>query len=672
MGQHARSIDLLRLSSRPVLEFLYPAISRPGILRPRSVPLRLTRRVHSAERRSENPHPDVLPAVSILDLPRSCPGCGAFTQNTSPDGPGFYSQNRRSVKTYLGQTLSPAERESRPEDAILNEALAAADPSLRAQLGFGDISQQIQSQSFSNRYNDSSLQDNNVFSLPVCDRCHRLLHHHSNEPATHITVQSVHNILQDSPHKHNHIYHVLDAADFPLSLIPSLQKTLSLSPQRSRNRRAATSHYQGGRKADITYIITRSDLLAPTKDQVDKLMPYLVQVLRDAIGGSAEHVRLGNVRCVSSKRGWWTRSVKEDIWKRGGAGWMVGKANVGKSSLLETVFPKGHSAATTLDHAMAASEGTKDQRNPMFEKPFITSPERKTRWEDEILMANGSLLPPAQVEQDYPTLPIVSNLPGTTAAPIRNVFGSGKGELIDLPGLNRGDLHSFVVEQNREKLVMDHRIKTKQLTIKPGQSLLVGGLITITPMEPDVVFLAYPFVPMPTHVTSRDKAKVMIEQESFPEKTSIARPGISRRMLHAGTFPLKWDVTRDRAGPLTRKSAVGLSTKVLPFVVVSVDILVEGCGWIELVAQVRKRSLQENEQSKSLFDTTPYPLVEIMSPDGGYVGVRKPMGAALLGASKPGAKAASRPRPGMRGMKKHLKKIAREKASQSRPSPESD
>ena len=52
-------------------------------------------------------------------------------------------------------------------------------------------------------------------------------------------------------------------------------------------------------------------------------------------------VRLGNVRCVSSRRGWWTRQVKDEISSRGGGGWMVGKVNVGKSSLFGSVFPKG-------------------------------------------------------------------------------------------------------------------------------------------------------------------------------------------------------------------------------------------------------------------------------------------------------------------------------------------
>ncbi len=148
-------------------------------------------------------------------------------------------------------------------------------------------------------------------------------------------------MISESPYKYNHIYHVLDAADFPMSLIPQIQRHLELTPQRSQNRRAKTQRYYHGRMAEMSFIITRSDLLAPQKEQVDKLMPYLTEVLRDALGRSGADVRLGNLRCVSSKRGWWTKQIKDDIWNRGGGGWMVGKVNVGKSNLFESVFPKG-------------------------------------------------------------------------------------------------------------------------------------------------------------------------------------------------------------------------------------------------------------------------------------------------------------------------------------------
>lgn len=672
MGRCASPIQLQGILQRPVLDFLCPALTRSTRSEWSRRPPILNRQGPVSKIHTEH-SPDYVTQSSslLLDLPRSCPGCGAFTQNISTDAAGYYNPQRKSVQAFFGRATQKSVSPEFKEAVLLKDVLAAADPSLRSQLGInGGLLQESTPKPYDEH--QSPVLGGEPASLPVCDRCHRLLHHHSYEPATHITVGSIQDILQESPYKHNHIYHVLDAADFPLSLIPTLQRSLSLSPQRSRNRRASTAHYQGGRRADISYVITRSDLLAPTKQKLDGLMPCLVQVLRDAIGGHAEHVRLGNVYCVSSHRGWWTKSVKEKIWKRGGANWMVGKANVGKSSLLENIFPKGHAGDMNvgrLTKGPTEAASLEDEYKALQRGVLSRGEKARAEQDDESFPLSDSLLPPLPKEQKYPTLPIVSALPGTTAAPIRNSFGNGKGELIDLPGLNRGDLSSFVTEEHRGQLVMDHRIKPSQLTIKPGQSLLIGGLITITPKEPEIDFLAYSFLPLPVHVTSTKKASMMTAQESFPQGTSIARPGISRRTLNAGTFPLRWDVTKSRAGPLTRKDAVGLKAKVLPFVVFSADVLVEGCGWIELVAQVRRRHLEVEKETNAsgqnpLFDSTPYPSVEISSPDGKYIGVRRPMGAALLGADRPGAKAASRPRPSMRGMKRHLKKVARMETSE--------
>ena len=397
----------------------------------------------------------------------------------------------------------------------------------------------------------------------------------------------------------------------------------------------------------MSYIITRSDLLASKKEQVDKVMPYVVDVLRNALGGSAQDVRLGNVHCVSSKRGWWTKNLKEDIYHRGGGGWMVGKVNVGKSHLFENVFPKGN----TRDVDFASARG---------KAPDPDQPE-STLEDPEITILHNSLLPPIPKETPFPSMPLVSSSPGTTASPIRLSFGNRKGELIDLPGLNRGGLEPFVAEGRQKDLLMQNRIRAKQFTIKDGQSLLVGGLIQITSVTPGTTILAYPFVPLHCHVTSADKARSIISGNGISDPSSIARPGIGTRMQTAGTFPMKWDVTKARAGPLTAKAAVGLNTTTLPFIVLSIDILIEGCGWIELVAQIRKKGFAEpvTGQAKSFFDDQEYPRVEVVSPDGRYVGCRRPMGAWLLASEKPGrsGKSTKRPRRSMKGVKKTLRKL---------------
>lgn len=511
----------------------------------------------------------------------------------------------------------------------------------------------------------------------------------------HPTVESLRETIEESPHKYNHIYHVIDAADFPMSLIPRLNVLLGDVALRTRNRRSRAGKFVKDRQTEMSFIITRSDLLGPTKQSVDSLMPYLREVLRDALGRLGNRVRLGNVRCVSASHGWWTKDVKEDIWNRGGAGWMVGKVNVGKSRLFEEVYPKGR-----LRHPEASVGPTAvGQIGPQ-----------------EADMDAGDLLPPARQITEYPAMPLVSSLPGTTASPIRIPFGNKKGELIDLPGLARSDLDLFVKEEHRQSLIMKKRIVPEQATVKSGQSLILGGgLIRITPSSEDMIFLMYNFTPLEDHITSNEKAiEFQTQTKTSGAQENISLPDTAATIKHAGKFTLQHDVTRQRAGPLTRKNSVGLSVDRLPFRVLSVDILIEGVGYVEIVAQVRTRSLYrsrkeedntetqshagEKSQSPTLIsdpfedmmrqrrdnktagreNQTPrraaiparpvddqpqelnLPAVDIYTPEGRFVATRKPINGWLTNQPRiTAAHKKSRPRKSMKGQKKKAKMEAR-------------
>ncbi|KAL8951573.1 MAG: hypothetical protein Q9222_002458 [Ikaeria aurantiellina] len=426
-----------------------------------------------------------------------------------------------------------------------------------------------------------------------------------------------------------------------MSLIPQLQRRLDLLPQRSQNRRSKTRAFSHKRRAEMSFIITRSDLLAPQKEQVDTLMPYLVQVLRDSLGSSGKSVRLGNVHCVSAQRGWWTKQMKDDIWARGGGGWMVGKVNVGKSKLIETVFPKRSSS--TVVRAMASEDNASGWEPAERHVP----PQHNATLATSLL-----LLPPPQPEREFPIMPTVSALAGTTASPIRIPFGNGRGELVDLPGFPRGSLEDHIVPQQRSDLLMRRRVKPEQLVIKSGQSLLIAGLIRITPTTPGLVVLAYPFLPLAAYVTATDKAIAISTQTQSTGNPTIAKPGTGVKMALAGSFQIRTDVTRLRGGPLTASSAAALSTTVLPFIIFSTDILIEGCGWVELVTQVRKRELELDGARTS------FPAVDVWSPNGDYIAERQPMNAWLLSKSR-AVSAGKRPRRSMKGVKKGLKQLAR-------------
>jgi hypothetical protein len=560
-----------------------------------------------------SPKPPAQPLVEqpprIRALPTSCPGCGAFTQLEDQEAAGYYNVGRKSIRQYLygDQILYPHNAfpisELSPDGVIDSpKFLSTSSPNPE---------------------------------IPYCDRCHDLIHHNRGRPIAHPTIKSINEILESSPHKRNHVYHVLDAADFPLSLIPNLHERLSLGHVRSRNRRSRKHHFSHGGETDMSFIITRSDLLAPKKEQVDGLLPKLTDILRDAIGPFGQKARL-HVRCVSSHRGWWTKVVKEEIWERGGGQWLVGKVNVGKSGLLENIFPKGRCEDLDLKNMMI--DAGRISPTPSIEE----SNEAATESEAELISSNDldtgfPLLPPPQPLVQYPTMPVISSLPGTTASPIRIPFGTRKGELIDLPGLERTDLGPYVLESHRHNLLIQSRIKAERIIIKPGSSLLLGGIVRITPTTPDQIIMAHVFAPLSQHLTNTQKAiELQTGAISSPSIESIATPEAQSCMKRAGVFSLDTDVTRAYAGPLIRKDAGGIKPESLPFTVYGIDILIAGCGWVELVAQVRRR--KPNDAMNQLLEiageqkaVTEFPEVEVWSPEGKAVGKRRCIQAWSLG-----------------------------------------
>lgn len=674
------------------------SVSRPGQAAKTTtshhqlLPLRQTRNLHAEsavvqENISIQPRP-------VRKLPVQCAGCGALSQTAVPDEPGHFGLDRKAVRAYLG--LLEEEPRRRTEDDVVQEAL-------RSRVGvLEDIGVTPESLSLPERPTAGESQEPDV---PLCDRCHNLIHHHTGNPIYHPTIEAIRETIEESPYKYNHVYHVLDAADFPMSLLPKVHQLLDLMPLRTKNRRAMAGKFFKGKKTEMSFIITRSDLLAPKKEQVDRMMATLVEILRQALPRDSRHVRLGNVRCVSAKRSWWTKELKEDIWKRGGAGWMVGKVNVGKSQLFNAVFPKGRMDWDESKHdiSVAVQPRQQQQESPGMLVSRIDEP--KDLAEAVLPEVDGldedSLLPPPQKETNYPQMPVVSALAGTTASPIRVPFGGGKGELIDLPGLERSDLESYVREEHQPSLVMKARMSPEQQVIKPGQSLLIGGLIRITPRTPDLVFLAYAFTPISPHLTATEKATEIQNQTADINIENIAVPGTGEKIKHAGSFPLIWDVTKKRAGPITRRDAVGIKVDRLPYRVLSLDLLIEGCGWVEITAQVRTKHLfppaaaskprssraktrdaygEEILQELDLSEPDPewdasqdssagepepnWPVVDVYSPEGRFIGCRQPLNAWLYNkVRKTSETTKKRPRKSMTGAKQREKGARRAKAN---------
>ena len=560
-------------------------------------------------------------------LPLQCPGCGAFSQTVSPDEPGYFDLKRYSTMEYLGlrEPKKSYPDRVRQDDMVVQEAMR------RLELETGSQSTVLQELGIFLRPEAKATDDASSKGAKeekiktekepeiICVRCHELVHHHSGKPIFHPGIDAIRETIAESPYKYNHVYHVLDAADFPMSLLPRINDLLDAMPLRSRNRRARHSKFYSGRKTELSFVITRADLLAPRKEQVDRLMPWIRETLRQALGRNGRDVRLGNIRCVSARRNWWTSELREEIYKNGGANWLVGKANVGKSYLVHHVFPKGrmddahkNKKSIVVKNAPTMLHMSKSRSGSYGLHPV----QEALGWEGESdhydaqsdahranILADDGLLPPKPVETNYPQMPVVSNLPGTTASPIRIPFGGGKGELIDLPGLERTALPDHLQDEHQDSLVMKLRVQPDQVVLKgTWHSLLIGGFIRITPRTPDLVFMTYNFTPLREHRTGTEKAIAIQQQTSELKVDNIAAAGTGQKIKLAGSFQLKYDVTKQRAGPITRKDAVNISVDRLPYRVLAIDLLIEGCGWVEIVAQVRTRHLY-NEDARRDAET---------------------------------------------------------------------
>ncbi|KAK2757674.1 hypothetical protein FQN54_004643 [Arachnomyces sp. PD_36] len=599
------------------------------------------RRLHSP---SENVQESKIQHLATNYLPVSCPGCGALTQWVDTNEPGFYSTSRRSVKSFLQRAAPwPASEASNVESGPQvgeDQAVTTTEPAEGVEKKDEGVASEVEETA-------EELQP------PFCDRCHNLINHRNAASVHNPSIQSIRDIMSDSPFKHNHVYHVLDAADFPLSLIPNIYRDLALQFQRTKNRRSRSGDFgSGGRRTAIHFVITRSDLLAPMKEQVDSLMAPIIEILRDALSTGGRNIRMGNVHLVSAHRGWWTKDVKQKIWEHGGAVWLVGKTNVGKSNLIEAIFPK---PTITPDSSHGGGKTVKEYGKQLLAHTRPRESEAMMKddtFDTEIDSNPDSLLPPVQRETRFPVLPIVSPLAGTTASPIRIPFGGRRGELIDLPGLSRGGIEEFAQEGHEQDLIMRKRIKPERIVVKPGKSLLLGGLVRITPVNPQDVLLAASFTSIQPHLTSTEKAVGMQIQERVANIPTIAKDDIGHTISSAGVFELGWNVTqiygKKQPKPGRRRDReIPWSPFELPYKVMATDILIEGCGWVELSMQVRKRGFEERG----------CPEVEIFSPGGKYIGTRMPLNCwAFLSGDKPRPLQKPQKEPAMKQKQHHRRR----------------
>ena len=142
--------------------------------------------------------------ASSKNLPVSCPGCGALTQNVDPGSAGYYSLSRRAVKTYL-RSLMREERQADSEDESRIEREQEPGPQLQDQ----------EQQALENTSTEAEHRIPHLF----CDRCHYLIHDSRGVPVAHPSIEAIADSIAESPFARNHVYHVVDSFFFNFSVI---------------------------------------------------------------------------------------------------------------------------------------------------------------------------------------------------------------------------------------------------------------------------------------------------------------------------------------------------------------------------------------------------------------------------------------------------------------------
>ncbi|KAK6535283.1 hypothetical protein TWF694_001751 [Orbilia ellipsospora] len=586
----------------------------------------------------ERPDDKMLPT----GLPEFCPGCGAKSHNDIEFWAGYYGAEARMPSPKSGTKYADNINKRIKLDRVYAASLGKMSDEIKELMRQANMHppSDAEEQQLSSKYDQEGEKDDMVAfeNIPprdsaeteswfealeiepldkddhdrpkiLCARCRNLLHHDKKLSDTpDATFTQAAEVIAQSPFNRVHVYHLIDAADFPVSVLPNARRAILKNLKGSK---------KGGRK-DVTmsYVITRADLLMPTEQKVTSLMTYIRRVLTNYLG---EETDLKDLRVVSAKRTWTTERLKDEIRARKGGVVLLGKTNVGKSRLYEAIFPKRNAK----DFPMTKGRG------------FGKEEEEE---EEEWYVQNGQKV-------KYPDMPLASKVPGTTVGPITIDFAAGRGQLVDLPGFSRGGMMNYVKQDYVKDVLMLNKINPTKDIVLPGQSYLLGGLVRVLPLENmtgrPVTLEVATFSNLPPHVASHNKAHkyLYIEKGSGKRPFIWAKPGIGESVQSAGTYTLTDDITKRRAERLVRAMGEEAFEKNAPFKIYATDIVIEGIGWLEVSAQVGKND--------------PYPEIEVWSPNGKGIYQRETM-KAYEESIKPGPKAApgSRPRKSMKGAKK--------------------
>lgn len=174
-------------------------------------------------------------------------------------------------------------------------------------------------------------------------------------------------------------------------------------------------------RGSLLIAVNKADLL-PSKTPVDEVSQWVADRLKQ------ENIVVDGIFPVSAMTGYGCRVLFEAVKKKAGRGArvsLVGATNVGKSTLL--------------------GRWLKNQSSPA---------------------------------------PTVSEFPGTTVGAVERDIGRGELVIVDTPGIaTQGRLSELFCQSCNAKLVPGKPITSKLIRFLPGQSVILGGIASVTPLD---------------------------------------------------------------------------------------------------------------------------------------------------------------------------------------------
>ncbi|RVE67532.1 hypothetical protein OJAV_G00104470 [Oryzias javanicus] len=416
----------------------------------------------------------------------------------------------------------------------------------------------------------------------ICQRCHLLTHHHKalNLQLTRDQYREV--VQQIRPHKAL-VLLIVDLLDLPDSIVPDLSGLV-------------------GTNKNIVVLGNKVDLLpGDSPNYLQRIKRQLSEYCKEAGFGS----QVTDIHLVSAKTGYGVEGLISSLqrsWKYKGDVYLVGSANVGKSSLFNTLLESDYckSRASDVIHKATISPWPGTTLN-LLKFPIINpTPYRMFRRQKRLKEAEHQTeneLTPQELKRlqqfsrqgyllgrvgrtfrsDEPKRDEIEFDPdslafGEDGEPAKTTVHQSHDKLshnelkdahwlFDTPGIiKENDILHLLQEKEVQMVVPARAVVPRTFVLQPGMSLFVGALFRIDFLqgEKSCWFSVMASSLVPVHITSLDKADSIYEKHAGRVLLGVPTGGLERMK----TFPalIHQDFSLEGRGYLEAAADIKLSS----------------------------------------------------------------------------------------------------------------